>query len=228
VGADRQEGRIEAAGLHGLDDVVHLGVEPERHAHFDDARDLGVEHVAREPIGRDAEPHHAAGHRPGLVQLDRMAEAAQVIGGGQAGRAGADHQHPLAALGHRGGEPPAALDRLVAEEALDRVDADRLVDLGAIARAFARVIAHPSHHGGERIVLRQRAPGGFVVAFLRMEQPGLDVLARRTGVVAGRKAVDVDRARGAPRTGVVGKARADVERNGERMFHQASPSPLSR
>ena len=35
-------------------------------------------------------------------------------------------------------ELPAALERLVAEKALDRVDADRRVERGAVARGFAR------------------------------------------------------------------------------------------
>jgi hypothetical protein len=70
------------------------------------------------------------------------------------------------------------LDRLVAEKALDGVDADRLVELAAVARAFARVIAHAAHDRRQRVVFGQRAPRGFVVAGLRVIQPALDVLPR--------------------------------------------------
>ena len=35
---------------------------------------------------------------PGIVDLDRMAQAAQVIGGRQPGGTGADDQHALAAV----------------------------------------------------------------------------------------------------------------------------------
>ena len=43
----------------------------------------------------------------------------------------------LARLLRRRLEAPAALERLVAEKALDRVDADGGVDLAAVAGAFA-------------------------------------------------------------------------------------------
>ena len=104
--------------------------------------DLGVEHVARQPVLGNAEAHHAAGERAGFHDLHRVAEPPQVIGGRQSRRARADDQHALAALGRGRRELPAALDRLVAEEALDRVDADRLVEL--------RRGCTPSRTGGSR------------------------------------------------------------------------------
>jgi hypothetical protein len=39
-------------------------------------------------------------------------------------------------------------DGLVAQEALDGVDADGLVELPAVARRLARVVADAAHHGG--------------------------------------------------------------------------------
>ena len=101
------------------------------------------------------------------------------------GRPGADDQHVLARSRRRRREAPALLDRLVAEEALDRVDADRRIDLAAVADAFAGVIADPAHDRGERVVARQVAPGGFVVAALGVEQPALDVFAGRAGALHG-------------------------------------------
>src|SRR5829696_8154069 len=44
-------------------------------------------------VARDPEAHHAPGARAGVVDLDLVAEPAQVVGGGQARRAGADDQH---------------------------------------------------------------------------------------------------------------------------------------
>jgi len=61
-----------------------------------------------------------------------------MIGGGEPRRAGADDQRALAGLLRRLLEGPAAADRLVAEEALDRVDADRGVDELPVAGAFRR------------------------------------------------------------------------------------------
>ena len=75
MGADGEEGRIEAAGLHALDDAVDLAVELDADAKMDDAVDLGIEHVARQTVFGNAEAHHAAGERAGLVNLDCVTHA---------------------------------------------------------------------------------------------------------------------------------------------------------
>ncbi len=228
VRADGEERGVEAARLHRLQDVRDLAVQRQLDAQVEDALHLGVEHVARQPVLRDAEAHHAAGERAGFDDRHAVAEAAQVIGGREPRRAGADDQHALAGFARRRRELPAALDRLVAEEALDRIDADRLVELAAVARALARVVADAPHDGGQRIVRGQRAPGGLVVAALGVVEPALDVLAGRAGVVAGRQPVEIDRPRRAPRAGLVGEARADVERDREGLVHGAPPSRAGR
>ena len=173
---------------------------------IENAFDFRVEHLARQPVLRDAEAHHAAGGGPGVVDRDRVSHAAQMIGGGKSGRPGADHQHALAGFRFRRRETPIALDRLVAEEALDRIDADRLVDLRTVAGGLAGVIADAPHHGGQRIVLREHAPGVFVIAGFGVVEPGLDILAGRAGVIARRQAVDIDRPHGAPGAGLIGEA----------------------
>ena len=125
-------------------------------------------------------------------------------------------------------ELPAEAQGLVADEALDRVDADALVQLRAVAGGLARVIADAAHAGRQRVGFGQQPPGPFVVARLGVEQPALDVLARRAGVVARRQAVDVDRPHRAPGAGVVGQAGAGVERDRERLLHVASSGSPSR
>ncbi len=168
MGPDGEERRVEAAPAHGGFDVVDLGIEDELDPHRHNAPDLGVEHVARQAIFGDAEAHHTAGQRPSLADRHPMAEAPQMIGGGEARRSGADDEHALARFALRLVERPAFGDRDVAEEPLDRIDADRLVDLGAVAGGFARVIADAAHHGGQRIVFGQGAPGVLVLAGLGM------------------------------------------------------------
>jgi hypothetical protein len=153
-----------------------------------------------------------------------MAQPPQVVGSRQAGGAGADDEHAFAALSLGWGERPALLDRLVAEEALDRIDADRLVDLGAITGRFTGMVAHPPHHRRQRIVLCEQAPRGFIIAGFGMGQPALNVLASGAGVIARWQPVHINRPGRAPGTRVVGEARAAVERDGERVFHHASPS----
>ena len=165
---------------------------------------------------------------PGLGPASRIVTACprqrQVVRRGEAGRAGSDHQHPLAGRGGVDVDGPALLDRLVAQEALDRVDADRLVEHAAVAGGLARVVADPAHHRGERVGRHDRAPGPLVAvaALLGVVQPRLDVLARGAGVVAGRLPLDVHRPLGAPGSRLVGAARADVEGDRERLVHLGS------
>ena len=56
-------------------DVVDLGVELEARRRDRAMRcDLGIEHVARQPVFRNAEAHHAARQRPGFVDRHGVAE----------------------------------------------------------------------------------------------------------------------------------------------------------
>ena len=227
MGADGEEGGVVAALAHRGLDVVDLGLEHELDAHMRYPPDLGVEHVARQAVFRDAEAHHAAGERPGLTDRHAMAETAQVIGGREARRTRADHEHALARLRLRLVERPALGDRDVAKKPLDRIDPDRFVDLSAVAGGFARMVADAPHHRGQRVVLRQRPPRGLVFARLRVTEPALDVLARRARGVARGQPVDIDRPLRAPRAGEVELARADVERDGVRVFHLTPPASTS-
>ena len=224
VRTDGDEGGVEAPVAHRGLEVVHPAVEVQLDAHGEDPPDLGVEHVARQPVGRDAEAHHPAGARPGVVDRHRVAEQRQVIGGRQARGAGADDEDALARAGRRRRDRPAAPDRLVAEEALDGVDPDGLVELAAVARRLARVVADAAHDRRQRVGLHDLAPATLVAALLGVVQPGLDVLPGRARVAAGRDALDVDGPLGAPRAGLVRTARADVQRDREGLLaHGASP-----
>ena len=151
-----------------------------------------------------------------------MAEPAQVVGGGEPGRPGADDEHALArsAAASTGTVQPCRM-RLVAEEPLDGVDADGLVELAAVARGLAGVVADPADDRGERVVGHDLAPRRFVAPLLRVVEPPLDVLPGRAGVVARRQQVDVDRPLGAPGAGLVGQAGADVEGDRERLVHHS-------
>jgi len=226
VRADGEEAGVELAFFHGGEQVADAVVQLQLDAHVEDAPHLGVEHLARQAVLGDAEAHHAAALRAGFENRHGVSRQAQVPGGGEAGRSRADHQHALAGLGAgRGG--PAALHRLVAEEALDGVDAHRLVELAAVAGGFASVIADAAHGGRHRVVLHQFAPGFLVVAGLCVEQPALDVFAGRAGVVAGRQAVDIHRPVRAPGAGAVGERGARVEGDGKRFVHGSSKTAFN-
>ena len=226
VRADGEKCGIEVALAHVVEDAGDLRVALEGDPEVEDPLDLGVQHVARQPVARDAKAHHASGHRPGFTDRHRVPAARQLIGGGQARRAGADDQHALAARLGVERELPATPYRLVAEEALDAVDADGLVELASIAGGLAGVVADASHDRRQRVVADELAPRGLVVTGLRVVEPLLDVLARRTGVVARRQAVNVTRAFVAPGSGLVRQARSDVEGYCEWLVHQRTPSVL--
>ena len=193
VRADGDEHRVEFALLLLGDEVLDLVIEDDLHAHPLDAGDLAVEHVARQPVGGDAEVHHAAGDRAGLVDLHGVAHQRQMMRARQAARAGADDQDALAA-GCRGDRrrPPLG-ERHVAEKALDRVDGDRRVELAAVAVRLARVIADAAVHRRHRVVLDDRLPGLAEPPGGGVGEPGLDVLAGGAGVVARRQEIQIDR-----------------------------------
>jgi hypothetical protein len=65
---------------------------------------------------------------------------------------GTDHQHVFARLLLWRLEAPALLDGFVAEETFDRVDAHRVVELAAVAGAFAAVVADAAHDRRKRVV----------------------------------------------------------------------------
>jgi hypothetical protein len=189
---DRDEDSVEAALLPLGDEVVDAVVAVHPHAQRGDPVELPAQHLAGQPVGRDAVAHHPARLAARVADLDLVADSGQVVRRRQPARPGADHQHALAAAGRRRVELPALLEREISEEPLDRMDRDCAVEVGAVADAFARVVADPSVDRRERIVRDELAPSLLVPTRLGMRQPGLDVLARRAARVARRKQVNVD------------------------------------
>ena len=79
-------------------DVVDARVGLDLDADGGDVGDVVVDDVVRQTVGRDAEAQHAARLRRGLEDLDAVALAGELPGGGEAGRARADDGHLLAVL----------------------------------------------------------------------------------------------------------------------------------
>jgi hypothetical protein len=206
VRADRDEHRIEAAGVALGDDVGHFAVRYDPQPF--DPRDLRHQVRARQAIGRDAEMQHATGQRARFVDLDLVAEPGEVIGGRKATGARAHHQDALA-RGRCDRHGPALRRRHVAQEPLDRMDRDGGVHLGAIAGGFARVVADPAMRRRQGVVGHERLPRPAVFAGLCRRQPGLHVLAGRAGVVAGWQQRDIVRQAGAEWAGAVALGEID-------------------
>ncbi len=91
MGADRDKDGVEIAFPLLSQQIIDPMVENDLDAHVLNALDLGVQHIARQPVGGNAEMHHAASHRSGFVDFDFMAQAGQVIGGGQPAGASANN-----------------------------------------------------------------------------------------------------------------------------------------
>ena len=200
VRADGDEDRVELAGCHFRQYIYNFMIDDDLYSHGFDPPNLAHEIFTGQTIRGNTEMHHAAGQWPRLMNLRRMAHAGKVVRRRQTTRSSANHQNPFAAWCRRTFECPGFLGREIAKEALDGVDADRGVELSAIAGRFAGVVADPPVHRRQRVVPHQVLPSLLVPAGLCEVQPTLNVLAGGTGAVTGRQEVVVDRMGAARRT----------------------------
>ena len=130
-----------------------------------------------------------------------MTHAPQLVGGRHAGRSAADDGHLLARI-RAGGEFVTLLDGVIADVLLDRIDADEILDLVAIAPVLTGRGAHPPHHGRERIGVRGAAKRILApVHTLRRlllaahdRQPAANIFARGATALTGGGLVYVGRA----------------------------------
>ena len=131
-----------------------------------------------------------------------MAQPAQLVGGRQARHAAADDGDLPAGFLRRALEGELRGQRVVADELLDRVDADEVLHLVAVAAFLAGCRADPAHDGGEGIGIGRAAEGVFLPGHAGRRlldathdlQPAADVLPGRAASLAGRGAVYVGRA----------------------------------
>ena len=157
--ADRDEHRVEAALVPLGREVLDPMIAGQPDAHGRDPVQLDIQHVTGQPVARNAVPHHPAGYGARVADLDLVAEARQMVGGGQSARPRADDQDSLAGAGGRRFEHPAALASKVAEEPLHRMDRYGAVEMGSVADGFTRVVAHPAVDCGEWVVRDEPTPG---------------------------------------------------------------------
>src|SRR5579875_887548 len=97
---------------------------------------------------------------------------------------------------------PAIPYGLVAQEALDTVDGDWFVELAAVARRFARMVAYAASDGGQRVGADQRFPRRLQISFGDVRDVSLSVFASGTGGMARRGTMRMDRFLEAPVTGL--------------------------
>src|SRR3954463_9876707 len=191
VRADRKKDGVETARRLLDQKVLDLVVEHYLDADVLNALDFCVEYLARETVLGDAEMHHAACHRSGFEDDHRMPEQREVPRRREAARARSHHEHTPARLRNAASDGPPLRERLVTEEALDRMDAHRVVDILAVARVLARVIADAAVDGRQRVISDDDLPGFAETASLRFGKPRLDVLTSGARVIARRQSIDV-------------------------------------
>ena len=191
--ADRNEDGVEIAVPLLCQHVLHLMVQDDTNPCRLDPSDFLHQDFAGQPVGGDAEVQHATGQRASLMNFDLVAEQGQVIGGGEAARTGANDEDPFPGAVIRDRYNPVVRGRLIAQEPFDRVDADRAVQVAAIAGRFAWVVADPPVDRGHRVFPHQVHPGLLELSRLRQGEPSLDVLAGGASAVAGGQEVNIHR-----------------------------------
>ena len=80
VGTDREERRMEPALLDSRIEILNACIEPDRDAHRFDSRDLPIDNVAWQSIGRNPITHHAADLVTRFMDRDGVAHPRQMIG----------------------------------------------------------------------------------------------------------------------------------------------------
>ncbi len=136
-----------------LDGEVHTGLlaVPNLDPEFIQDRQVLIDLRLGEPVGRNRPADHSAGIGVRLEDGDRKPVVAEFLGGGEAGRAGADD-------GDLGGSCRSAGEQhrlllLLHDEALHVADRQWLIQVGADACVLTQVIAHPAENRRQRVVL---------------------------------------------------------------------------
>ena len=160
-----------------------------------------VHDLVRKAVGGDAERQEPTGALGLLVDLDAVALARQLPGGGEAGRARAHDGDLLAVLlglvdgGDFVGALRGGLDLavpLVGDEALEAADRQRALELAARALALARRVARAPEGADERRRLQDQVERLVVLAAAHACDVAVRLDARRALVGARRDAFAAD------------------------------------
>ena len=146
-----------------------------------------------QPVGRDAEAEEPAGDRRGLEDLDRVALAGELPGGGEAGGPGADDRDaPAVGLGALDAVAGPARVVGVGRVALEAADGQRALERAAGAVALARRVAGAPERADERRRVEHEAVRLLVEAGADERHVAVGLDARGAGERARRAAGAVD------------------------------------
>ena len=160
-----------------------------------DVADVVVDDVVGQAVGRDAERQEPAGALGLLEDLDAVALARELPGGGEAGRARAHDGDLLAVLlGLLDGLSRLAglAVPLVGDEALEAADRQRALELAARALALAGRVARAPERADERRRLQDQVERLVVLAAAHARDVAVRLDARRALVAARRDALAAD------------------------------------
>jgi len=209
LGAKAEEhGIVVLADLFHAEIDTHFALQLDLNAQIDNPLNFGVKYIARCAIARDAVAHHAAQVLMIVEDRDRVTLEGELVGHRQAGGTTAEHGNFFAGLFRGFDELQIVLDRVLAEVMLDRVDADVIFNLVAVASGFAWCRANATHHSGQRVGLGEATPGIFLYGHDGLAigtdgglfdaahdvQVTANVFAGRAGTLAGGGGLDIGRA----------------------------------
>ncbi len=167
---------------HVVADVdVYVRVDADR----EHRRDLRIQHLARQAVGRDAVAQHSAQLRALFVHRDPVPHQRKVIGSRKPARTAADDADAFSRCLRAFRVRHVAC--IVHRVALEPADVDCVVDHVAAAARLAGMLADIRAGRGEGIVLADQAHGVGIAAVLDQHQIARDIHARGAQRHAGHR-----------------------------------------
>jgi len=161
----RDKNSVIFFGIQNLFQIVNLAVRLKIDTKINNALNFRIQCLSRQAVFRNPIAHHAARFFQDFHNRHFMPEQSQMIGSWQTRRSRPDHKNALSRCLGFFAEWPAFFQSHVAQELLNRVNPNRIINDHAVTRPLARMIANPPHCRRHRIILHNLTPC-VLIAFL--------------------------------------------------------------